>query len=704
VNFFRVSVFLACVVSSSAADYATYIGDAYAYTVNAIAVDPSGNTYATGYRTVVFSSAGSTASDVFVTKVDGAGNVTLLATLSGKGSDQGNGIAVDSSGNIYVVGQTTSPDFPLLNPLQSAMGEGPGSGSGFLTKLAPNGSIVYSTYLGGTMGASAMNAVAVDAQGSAYLTGSTFAPDYPHTAGLPNDGAFSTVGGVAVAFFAKISPAGKILYAGGIGGVGHACGVGSSCFTSTLSTSGVAIALDPTGNAYIAGNTNGVGLHTTPGALNSTGIGAFVFQVNAAGTALGYSTLLGSANYAPPPVATSSEPGNTVNGIAVDAVGNAFLTDWTEDSNFPATAGAFQSKPSFTVPTNNPYIVPPSEAFVAKLNPSGTAMVWASFLGASSTVVATRIALDAADNVWVTGASNAADFPATSGFPGGGEFVTEFNATGSALLYSTRVPVSTAIAGLAIGATGLLHLAGATGLVSTLTPSLNSGPTLFGVANAAAGALGGRVAPSELISIYGLNLGISSPMSSTFNSAGYLPTTLAGIQVTIGGIAAPLLYVSNTQINALVPGELTVGSSVSLQVSNGAASMPVFRVVVDQAIPGVFGQNGTAAAINQDGTVNSAAHPAPSGSIVSVWATGTGYAPGADGQMATAAQQTCSCAIVNTVQGTSFSATYAGAAPGMVNGVVQINFTVSSLNGIGASYLLSANGTDGYPFQLYVQP
>ncbi len=703
-NFFRVFVFLACVTSSAAADYATYIGDAYAYTVTAIAVDSSGNTYATGYRTVVVSPAGTMASDVFVTKVDGAGNVALLATLSGKGSDQGNGIAVDSLGNIYIVGQTTSPDFPLLNPLQSAMGQGPGAGSGFLTKLAPNGSIVYSTYIGGTMGASAMNAVAVDAEGNAYLTGSTFAPDYPHTAGLPNDSAFSTVGGVAVAFFAKISPAGKILYAGGIGGEGHDCGVGSSCFTSTLSTSGVAIALDPTGNAYIAGDTNGVGLHTTPGALNSTGIGAFVFQVNAAGTALGYSTLLGSANYAPPPVATSSAPGNIVNGIAVDAAGNVYLTGWTEDPNFPATAGAFQSKPSFTVPANNPYLTPLPDAFVAKLNPSGTAMVWASFLGASSTAVATQIALDAQDDVWVTGTSNAADFPATSGFPGGGEFVTEFNATGSALLYSARVPVSTAIAGLAIEATGIVHLAGAMGLVSTLTPGLNSGPRLFGLANAAAGALGGRVAPSELISIYGLNLGISSPVSATFNSAGFLPTTLGGIQAIIGGIPAPLLYISNTQINAVVPRELTVGSSVSLQVSNGAASMPAFRMVVDQAIPGVFGQNGTAAAINQDGTVNSAAHPALSGSIVSVWATGMGYAPGADGQIATAAQQTCSCSIVNTVQETTVSPPYAGAAPGMVNGVVQINFMVSSHNGMGVSYLLFANGTDSYPFLLYVQP
>lgn len=703
-RFFRLLLPLAFALSAAASDYATYLGDAYSYTVNAVTVDSSGNTYATGYRSVLISAGGNTADDVFVTKVDLSGKVTLLATLSGKGSDQGDGIAVDSAGNIYVAGWTTSPDFPLLHALQTAIGEGPLTGTGFLTKLRPDGSIVYSTYLGGTKGLSQAKAVAVDAQGNAYVTGETFASDYPHTAGLPNDSAFSTVGGIAVAFFAKISPAGdQIVYAGGIAGEGHACGAGSSCFTSALASYGAAIAVDASGNAYIAGNTYGVGLDTTPGALNSTGIGAFVLKVDAAGTALSYSTLLGSANNLPPGsgAAPNSAPGNIVNAIAVDAMGSAYVTGWTNDPNFPSTAGAFQSQPNFTYPGSGAGLLPEMDAFVAKLNASGTAMVWASFLGGGGTLGA-QIAVDAADNVWVTG-STGSNFPATSGFPGGREFVTEFDPAGSALLYSMLFPNGTAQAGLAIDTNGALHLAGASGLVSTLTPSLSASARLFGVANAAAGAMAGRVAPSEAISIYGLHFGAATPVSATFNSAGVLPTTLGGISVTIGGVAAPLLYVSDTQINAMAPSELTPGSTVEMVVSNGATELPPFRMVVDPSIPGVFlNPDAAAAAINQDGTVNSASNPAPSGSIVSVWATGLGYAPGADGQMATVAQPTCDCTIF--LQNTDFLPTYAGAAPGMVNGIAQINFMVSAGSTPSVGYTLAVNAKQSNVFSVYVKP
>jgi hypothetical protein len=153
------------------------------------------------------------------------------------------------------------------------------------------------------------------------------------------------VGAITGAFFAKIDPAGdQILYAGTLSATETACGAGSSCFLSVIFTSGTAIAVDPSGSAYIAGNTGGGGLSATPGALLTSGIGAFVAKVNAAGTGLSYLTLLGTANYFPPPAAPSSNPGNLVFAIAADRSGNAYITGSTSDPAFPATASAFQPR------------------------------------------------------------------------------------------------------------------------------------------------------------------------------------------------------------------------------------------------------------------------------------------------------------------------------------------------------------------------
>ncbi len=645
---------------------ATYIGDQFPYQVTALTTDAAGNTYLTGARAV-----SQNLTDVFITKLDAAGNILQTFTLGGKFADKANGIAVDSAGNIWVAGVTTSPDFPIRNPLQAV--PAPVS-TGFLTKLAPDGSILFSTYLGGTMAMSGMNAVAVDAGGNAYVTGYTYAPDYPRTSGLPAGVPIpSALEMSSTAFFAKISAAGdKILYAGGVSATMHACGEGSTCFLGPIPSTGGAIAVDPAGNAYVAGNAGGLGLPTTSGALLTNGIGAFVMKVNPAGSGLIYLTTLGSSNYIPG-VAPSSNPGNTVLAIAADPAGNAYITGATSDPNFPTTKSVLQ--PVFSIPSAqiNPFSKPPSDAFAAKLNPSGTAMVWATFLGGTAAEQGQSIAVDPSGNVWIAGTTSSADFPVTSGSPQGGEFLVEFNATGSALSYGSRFPVNTVAASIALDTNGVLHAAGATGLVSTVTPTQTSAPLLFGIANAAGGALSGRMAPSELISLYGENFGVPTPATGSFDSAGFLPTALAGVQVAIGDVPVPLLYVSNTQINAIAPAALNAPGDTQVQITVNGVAMPVFRVAIDPADPQVFANaDGSAAAINQDGSINSAAHPAPAGSIVSIWATGTGNVFGADGQRATAAQPTCTCYITHS------TVTYAGTAPQLVNGVTQINFQIPS--------------------------
>jgi uncharacterized protein (TIGR03437 family) len=709
--------FIVCALlpaAAVAADYTTYIGDEFPYQVTALTTDSAGNTYLTGSRVIVQGSTLPEPTDVFITKLDTSGNIVQTFTLSGKFSDQGNGIAVDSSGNIWVAGVTNSPDFPVRNPLQAApaqlLGVNSALSTGFLTKLGPDGSILFSTYLGGTQGMSTMNAVAVDTQGNAYVTGSTFAPDYPRTAGLPAGGAGGPIGigAVQAAFFAKISAAGdKILYAGGVSATQRDCGEGSSCFLSTLYNTGAAIAVDAAGNAYVAGNAGGLGLPTTPGALETNGLGAFVMKVNPSGSGLVYLTMLGSANYIPGGVAPNSNPGNTVLAIAADAAGNAYITGATSDPAFPATASAFQ--PVYSIPASqiqmDPFLLPPPDAFAAKLNPSGTAMVWASFLGGTAADQGNSIAVDASGNVWVSGTTSSTNFPVSNGVPQGPGFLVEFNPTGSALPYGSRFPADTVAAAMTVDSSGVVDAAGSTGLVSAITPAQASAPQLFGIANAAGGALSGRIAPGELISLYGQHFGVATPAQGSFNAGGFLPDSLAGVRITIGGVPAPLLYVSDTQINAVAPVALIGPSSTQVQVTLGSGPLASFRAAVDLADPQVFrNPDGSAAAINQDGSVNSASHPAPAGSIVSIWATGTGAFSGSDGQKAATAMFNCDCSIETGVG--SPNVTYAGPSPGLVNGVTQINFQIPSSPDAGSAeyFNLVAGGNAGAQTFVYTSP
>ena len=147
--------------------------------------------------------------------------------------------------------------------------------------------------------------------------------------------------------------------------------------------------------------------------------------------------------------------------------------------------------------------------------------------------------------------------------------------------------------------------------------------------------------------------------------------------MTVNGIPAPLLYVSSSQINAVTPFEVTIGTSGTLQITVNGAPLSGFRVFADAAAPEIFrNSDGSAAAINQDGTVNSAANPAKVGSILSIWVTGVPQAGGIDGQMQTSAQPTfCGCWLQTfTPPPNAVSIDYAGAAPGTVAGVTQINF------------------------------
>jgi uncharacterized protein (TIGR03437 family) len=695
-----------CLVLSSviptvaiAAQFTTVIGGAYPVAVSAIATDFAGNTYVVGATQLAgtpsfVNSAISAQAHTFVTKVDPKGNVLFTDTFAGQGLDEGTAIAVDPSGNIYVAGTTTSPDFPLSHALQTqifpvgAMNGG-AAGSGFITKLSNDGAtILYSTFFGGTLGQSSITSLATDATGVLYVTGYTQASDFPHTPGMP----FGTIlqnPATPGAILAAISAAGdKILYSGVIAMV-TPCS--NSCINNGNAWEGVGIAVDAKGNAYVAGNDSSfTNLPTTAGVLSPNGIGAFVAKVNAGGTGLGYLTYIGSGNVGGPPFGFAD---NVVYAIAVDAVGNAYLAGRTNDPNFPVTSGAYQPVSLFPNQQN---------AFLAKLNPTGSAMVWATYFGEAG--LQSSIAIDAGGNVWVTSATTSSSlFPNANEWTTGPEYLAELNAAGSKLIYSALYPGGTIAQSVVLDPSGLVHVAGSAGFISAIAPTAAPIMKIFAFENAS-GAPGGtaRVSPAEVIAIYGPGIGPSTAVSAT-PADGFYPTTIGGVQVSVNGVNIPLLYVSANQINAVVPMKLASNVAATFQVTNGTAVSPKYPAWIVAASPDAF-----TPVINQDGTLNSQSNPATGGSIVSFYATGwqSNFAPLADGQVATAMQDIClGACTANASSGTVVcapfqgcplpitlpaTALYGGAGPGFVAGVTQFNVQ------LGATTTPPSTGTAPY--------
>ena len=413
--------------------YSTYLGGSSSERGNAITVDVDGNAYITGYtRSANFpTTAGALQSanggasqtqDVFVTKLNAAGTALVYSTyLGGASDDLGNGIAVDALGNAYVTGTTGSSNFPVsagafqqTNPA--------GWYKGFVAKLNSTGSaLLYSTYLGGSGGFDQSRAIAVDGAGNAYVTGDTSSADFPTQNPLQpfhtDDGVYND------AFVTKLNTTGTAL-------------VYSTYLGGSFDDTGKGISVDAAGNAFVAGSAGTsaptpygyVPFPTTSGAFQPTNATPwsssvpFVTKLDASGTAMVYSTFLGG---------TSGYDWS--GGIAVDAAGIAYITGGTQSADFPTTPGAFQRTRGGSIDT-----------FVSALNPSGSALVYSTYLGGSNTDQPKGIAVDAAGNAHVIGVTQSSNFPIVNAVQpvlGGSydAFVTKLNATGSALAYSTYI-------------------------------------------------------------------------------------------------------------------------------------------------------------------------------------------------------------------------------------------------------------------------
>ena len=437
-------------------DYSTFLGDAAISTAH-IAADSAGNTYITSlvfdaaYPTTPGSFQPTCAScsknlpDVVVTKLSADGSGQVYSTfLGGTDYDEPFGIAVDSNGNAIVVGRTESSDFPVKNPASTPT-VGFAQFSAFVSSLSADGSALnYSTLMGSGFNVLATS-VAVDSSGNAYITGNTSDATFPVTPGalhaVQNN---TTGGGDPLVFLSKFLPTGALSYSALVGDAEpQGGGAGPE--------GGAAVAVDPSGNAYIYGRA-GTLWPITPGVFQPTITApsteaTFVTKVAPDGASLVYSTFVGD--------------GFQSQSISVDGTGQTILSGFGPNSDYPVT-------PDARVGTLSQFTF---NGWLTKLNATGTALVYSSFL-TSGDLSPSAMTLDGSGNIWVVGRTADFQFPLVhpfmstippAQFSRSTGFIMEFDPTGKQLLFSTYfggATESSVVQAVAADGAGKIHVAG----------------------------------------------------------------------------------------------------------------------------------------------------------------------------------------------------------------------------------------------------
>jgi uncharacterized protein (TIGR03437 family) len=751
--------------------YCTYLGGVADDMASSIAIDSAGNAYVAGstnspgfpvtagaYQTRFggtsqnnpFYSRG----DAFVVKLGPAGDRILWGTFFGGSSNEmAWAIALDSTGNVTIAGDTVSTDLPTTaNAISRTYRGGANiapnpSGDGFVARLdAAGAALQYASYIGGRSHDMA-RAVAVDTQGNTYLAGGTFSSDFPTTTG-----SFQATGRVVETtasyddsaddgWILKLNPQGAIVYGTYLGGSARDTVFG--------------LAIDAAGSAFVTGRTKSSNFPVTANAVQRTygGSGArgrpgdswdgdaFVAKLNPAGAALTYSTYIGGRG---------DEAGGD---IVVDADGNAYVAGYTLSTEFPLSSDALQRTfAGFGGQGLSPGLPPPAgdvntgDAFVLKLGPTGE-ILYSSFFGGGADDMGMSVAIDSSRNIYLAGITLSTNLP-TAGpiqtaygggatlFPRGDAFFAKFadfprptpvpariaflspppsGTAGAPLAVPVTVQVSdaagTALAGVAVSfaatnatvdtptsttdaqgraSTGLrMGTAGTatvTATVSGVTPvtisiAVNAAaivPAIAAVVNGA--SFQTALAPGSWMTITGTNFA-SSQVDATSVP---LPTTLGATRVLVNNVAVPLLFAIGTQINVQLPYEIPTGrASVVVQV-NGVASAPFGFDVVATA-PGIFqyGANRAVAQNIEDSgavTLNTAANPTAPDRLMLVYFTGQGALdnPVPTGAPAAGALARPTASYSVTVGGKEARVDFVGMTPGAIS-LGQANIGIPDL-------------------------
>jgi hypothetical protein len=424
--------------------YSTYLGGSGNDLLWApLAVDSKGSAYIAGVTWSVdfptktpFQATLRGVYNGFVTKLSPAGDAILYSTyLGGSGETDTYGIVVDAASSAYVTGSTSASSFPTVNPVQAALA---GARNVFVAKLSPDGmALDFSTYLGGS-GSDYGSSIALDNATNVYVTGLAYSTNFPTTNAFQPDYRSGNGSHVFVAKLDTRTP--RLVYSTYLGGSSHENGEG--------------VAVDAAGHAYVVGYTASSDFPTQNAVQPASGGAndAFVAKFSTSGSELEYSTYLGGSG------------DDNAARIAIDTNGSAFVTGNTLSLDLATTPQAFQR--AFG---GGQYR---GDAFVAKLNPAGSALEYLTYLGGGDDDSGKGIALDGAGNAYVAGYTSSADFPtvdpiqAQNGVSPGDStaFVSKLSSDGAALLWSTYFGGSryTDTQGVAVDSGGAVYFAGRT--------------------------------------------------------------------------------------------------------------------------------------------------------------------------------------------------------------------------------------------------
>lgn len=592
---------------------------------------------------------------VQVAKVNPAGNEVWGTLLGGETNDIATALAVDAAGNVFVTGSTGGQ----FDTTSGAAIPTSTTATAFAAEISADGSkFLYSTYL--PPGPATASAIALDAQDNVYIAGKTSAGH---------------------AFVVKLSASGSTIL-----------------YNVTLAGSGLdaatAIVIDSAGNALVAGETTSANFLVTAGALQTQLAGEqniFLAKLDPSGNVL-MSTYLGGSGVDSPAA------------IALDGAGNTYIAGSTSSLDFPTTAGTMQPSPIVPAWNNTS-----PAGFVAQISPNESKLSWASYVMSSDIALVAgvgELAVTASGDVYLGGITGPG-FPVTPSAPqicfagsnnSDDGFVAHLNSQGSLVDATYIGPIIgvdvNAVWGLMPQANGQVsvvwHDAGNNRL-STLqfgtggwtAPACLSTDVVNAATQSGNGGGNGGIAPAELVTLTGFGIGPDAGVSYQPDSQGNVPTQTGGVQVRFDGAPAPVLYAQSRQINTIAPAGLTIGATTNVTVTYNNQQFDPATASVTFGSAGIFrlhvGQSSQAVAMNQDWTLNGPTNPATRGSIVTVWATGYGETSpactvgGLNDPVAEPLNPGTS-ALIFSVAPTI--AQYAGSAPTLVCGIVQINFQI----------------------------